>query len=69
MARDLGVSQWSPGGWVEPAVTGQALGEPTTRSVGTTETRKIRRRRQELEDVSCERDILKCLGILSAEPK
>jgi transposase len=68
VARDLGVSKWSLGRWVEQARTGQALSEPKTLSVETAEQRELRRLRQELENVSRQRDILKkALGILSAE--
>ena len=68
VARDLGVSKWSLGRWVERARTGQALGEPKTLTAETAEQREIRRLRQELAYVSRQRDILKkALGILSAE--
>src|SRR5688500_9237873 len=68
VARDLGVSKWSLGRWVEQAKTGQALSEPKTLSVETADQRELRRLRQELEYVSRQRDILKkALGILSAE--
>jgi transposase-like protein len=68
VARDLGVSKWSLGRWVEQARAGQALSEPKTLSVETPEQRELRRLRQELEYVSRQRDILKkALGILSAE--
>ena len=69
VARDLGVSKWSLGRWVEQAKIGQALSEPKTLSVETPEQRELRRLRQEIEYVSRQRDILKkALGILSAEP-
>ena len=48
-ARDLGVSRWSPGRWVEQARTGQMLGEPKTLSAETPEQRELRRLRQEIE--------------------
>lgn len=68
VARDLGVSKWSLGRWVEQAKTGQAPSEPKTLSVETADQRELRRLRQELEYVSRQRDILKkALGILSAE--
>ena len=68
VARDLGVSKWSLGRWVEQAKTGQALSEPKTLSAESPEQRELRRLRQELEYVSRQRDILKkALGILSAE--
>jgi transposase len=68
VARDLGVSKWSLGRWVEQAKAGQALSEPKTLSVETADQRELRRLRQELEYVSRQRDILKkALGILSAE--
>ena len=68
VARDLGVSKWSLGRWVEQDKAGQTLGEPKTLSVETAEQRELRRLRQEIEYVSRQRDILKkALGILSAE--
>jgi len=68
VARDLGVTKWSLGRWVEQAKTGQTLSEPRTLAVETSEQRELRRLRQELEYVSRQRDILKkALGILSAE--
>ncbi|MDQ3621006.1 MAG: transposase [Verrucomicrobiota bacterium] len=68
VARDLGVTKWSLGRWVEQARTGQTLSEPRTLAVETSEQRELRRLRQELEYVSRQRDILKkALGILSAE--
>ena len=68
VARDLGVSQWSLGRWVEKARAGQALTEPKTLSSESPEQRELRRLREELEYVSRQRDILKkALGILSAE--
>jgi transposase-like protein len=68
VARDLGVSKWSLGRWVEQAKAGQSLSEPKTLSVETPDQRELRRLRQELEYVSRQRDILKkALGILSAE--
>src|SRR6187397_465851 len=68
VARDLGVSKWSLGRWVEQAKAGQTLSEPQTLAAETPEQRELRRLRQELEYVSRQRDILKkALGILSAE--
>jgi len=68
VARDLGVSKWSLGRWVEQAKAGQALSEPKTLAAESPEQRELRRLRQELEYVSRQRDILKkALGILSAE--
>jgi transposase len=68
VARDLGVSTWSLGRWIEQAKAGQMLSEPKTLAAETPEQRELRRLRQELEYVSRQRDILKkALGILSAE--
>ena len=68
VARNLGVSKWSLGRWVEQAKAGETLSEPKTLSVESAEQRELRRLRQELEYVSRQRDILeKALGILSAE--
>ena len=49
VARDLGVSKWSLGRWVEQARAGQALSEPKTLSVETPDPREWCRLRQELE--------------------
>ena len=68
VARDLGVSKWSLGRWVEQAKAGQTLREPKTLAAETADQRELRRLRQALEYVSRQRDILKkALGILSAE--
>ncbi len=68
VARDLGVTKWSLGRWVQQAQSGQTLNEPKTLAVQSAEQRELRRLRQELEYVSRQRDILKkALGILSAE--
>ena len=49
VARDLGVSSWSLGRWVERAKTGQMRSEPKTSSAETAEQRELRRLRQEIE--------------------
>jgi transposase len=68
VSRDLGVSAWSLSRWVERARHGEALTQPQTLTAETPEQRELRRLRQELEQVSRQRDILKkALGILSAE--
>jgi transposase-like protein len=68
VARDLGVTKWSLGRWVEQAKSAQGLTESKTLSGETAEQRELRRLRQELDYVSRQRDILKkALGILSAE--
>ena len=68
VARDLGVSQWSLGRWVEQAKVGQAPGEPKTLSAETPAQRELRRLRQENDYLRRQRDILKkAVGILSAE--
>ena len=68
VARDLGVSKWSLGRWLEQARAGQQLSEPKTLAAETPEQRELRRLRQELEYVTRQRDILKkACGILSAE--
>ena len=59
VARDLGVSKWSLGRWVEQARAGQVLSEAKTLAAETPEQRELRRLRQELEYVSRQRDILK----------
>ena len=45
VARDLGVSNWSLGDWVEQARAGQALSEPKTLDAETAEQRELRRLR------------------------
>ena len=68
VSRDLGVSQWSVGRWVQAARGGHAQSEPKTLSVETDEQRELRRLRQENDYLREQRDILKkALGILSAE--
>jgi transposase-like protein len=68
VARDLGVSKWSLGRWVEQARAGQTQSEPKTLSTETPEQRELRRLRQECDYLRRQRDILKkALGILSAE--
>ena len=68
VARDLGVSKWSLGRWVEQARTGQTLSEPKTLAVESRQQRGLRRLRQENDYLRRQRDILKkALGILSAE--
>lgn len=68
VARDLGVSKWSLGRWVEQAKAGQTPSEPKTLSVETPEQRELRRLRQENDYLRRQRDILKkACGILSAE--
>src|SRR6266571_4182667 len=68
VARDLGVSKWSLGRWVEQAKCGQTLNEPKTLAVESPEQRELRRLRQENDYLRQQRDILKkALGICSAE--
>ena len=68
VARDLGVSQWSVGRWVQAAEGGRAQSEPKTLAAESEEVRELRRLRQENDHLREQRDILKkALGILSAE--
>ena len=68
VSRDLGVSQWSVGRWVQAANGGQAQREPKTLAAESEEQREMRRLRQEVDYLREQRDILKkALGILSAE--
>ena len=68
VARDLGVSSWSLGRWVQAANDGQAQSEPKTLAAESDEQRELRRLRQENDYLRQQRDILKkALGILSAE--
>jgi transposase-like protein len=69
VARDLGVSIWSLGRWVQGVHLGTALSEPKSLAAETPEQRELRRLRQELDYVSRQRDILKkALAIVSSEP-
>ena len=68
VARDLGVSAWALGRWVQAANGGQTQSEPKTLTLESDEQREMRRLRQEVEYLRQQRDILKkALGILSAE--
>ena len=68
VARDLGVSKWSLGRWVEQARTGETLSEPKTLAAESPQQRELRRLRQENDYLRRQRDILKkALGICSAE--
>ncbi len=68
VARDLGVTTWSLGRWVQLARTGGGQREPATLAAESEEAREMRRLRQEVEHLRQQRDILKkALGILSAE--
>ena len=68
VARDLGVTTWSLGRWVQIARTGGGQREPATLAVESEEQREMRRLRQEVDHLRQQRDILKkALGILSAE--
>ena len=68
VARDLGVSKWSLGRWVEQAKAGKTPSAPRAVSAETAEQRELRRLRQENDYLRRQRDILKkALGILSAE--
>ena len=49
VARELGVSKWSLGRWVEQAKTGETLLEPKTLSAESPEQLELRRLRQEIE--------------------
>lgn len=68
VARDLGVTTWSLGRWVQLARTGSGQREPATLAAESEEAREMRRLRQEVDHLRQQRDILKkALGILSAE--
>ena len=56
VARDLGVSMWSLGRWVQAANAGQAQSEPKTLATETDEQRELRRLRQEVEYLRQQRD-------------
>ena len=68
VSRDLGVSQWSVGRWVQAANGGQAPRESKTLAAESDDQREMRRLRQEVDYLREQRDILKkALGILSVE--
>lgn len=68
VARDLDVSQWAVGRWVQKAREGNAQSQPKRLEVETAEGRELRRLRQEVDYLKRQRDILKkACGILSAE--
>ena len=77
VARDLGVSTWSLGRWVQAANGGQAQSEPKTLAAESDEQRELRRLRQEVDYLREQRDILKksaqascqrrCQGALHAD--
>ena len=68
VARDLGVTTWSLGRWVQDAKAGVKPRESATLAAETPEVRELRRLRQENDYPRQQRDILKkALGILSAE--
>ena len=68
VARDLGLTTWSLGRWVQADKTGRAQSEPKTLAAENEEQREMRRLRQEVDHLRQQRDILKkALGILSAE--
>ena len=77
VGRDLGVSQWSLGRWVQAANGGHAQSESKTLATETDEQRELRRLRQEVDYLREQRDILKksaqascqrrCRGALHAD--
>jgi transposase len=68
VARDLGVSTWALGRWVQAANGGRTQSESKVQAQETPEQRELRRLRQENDYLRQQRDILKkALGILSAE--
>lgn len=68
VARDLGITTWSLGRWVQLAKAGGGQREPATLAAESEEAREMRRLRQEVDHLRQQRDILKkALGILSAE--
>ena len=68
VARDLGITTWSLGRWVQADRAGQGQREPATLAAESEEQREMRRLRQENDCLRQQRDILKkALGILSAE--
>ena len=68
VARDLGVTTWSLGRWVQSARAGVPQRESATLVSETPEQREMRRLKAENDYQRQQRDILKkALGILSAE--
>ena len=59
VARDLGVSTWSLGRWVQAANGGHPQSEPKTLAAESDEQRELRRLRQEVDYLREQRDILK----------
>jgi transposase len=65
VARDLGVTTWSLGRWVQAANGGKTQKQPATLAAETPEQQELRRLRQEVDYLRQQRDILKkALGIL-----
>lgn len=68
VARDLGITTWSLGRWVQVDRAGQRQHEPATWASETPEAREMHRLRQENDYLRQQRDLLKkALGLLSAE--
>ena len=69
VARDLGVTTWSLGRWVQLANLGGGQHEPATLAAETPEQREMRRLKQENDYLRPQRDILEKErpSILSAE--
>ena len=66
VARDLGVSTWSLGRWVQKKKQGGVLTEPKTLTAETPDQRENRQLRHEIEYLRRQRDILKkALAIVS----
>lgn len=66
VARDLGVSTWSLGRWVQNKKQGVVLTEPKTLAAETPAERENRQLRHEIEYLRRQRDILKkALAIVS----
>ena len=66
VARDLGVSTWSLGRWVQKKKQGGVLSEPKTLMAETPDQRENRQLRHEIDYLRRQRDILKkALAIVS----
>lgn len=59
VARDLGITTWSLGRWVQVAKAGQGQSEPKTLATESDEQREMRRLCQEVDYLRQQRDILK----------
>ena len=68
VSRDLGVSAWSLGEWIQQARAGHGPTQPATLGAESEEQRELRGLRQEIGYLREQREILKkALGICSVQ--